>query len=206
MVKKTKASQTTSRGSRKSTTRPYNAQSRTARRRFRIGNPFEDQWDEFKDTVLSKVQGSIKASAESKLSPFDRADSVLKRLVYGFILKHRTTQAYAHVETAIIYDRDDGRPLRIRFEDNPFHWVLFGLKDYVKVVGKFEIRKSDVTRYGRQLNYADRHEITPELLIGFLMQTGSISEVCRRADELPKRFEGWFIAKQQATRDTVNAA
>lgn len=203
MVKKTKASRANSHRGLSSVAKPRSAKTRTTGKRFRIGNTFEEQWDGFKDTALTKVQQSVSASATVKLAPFDRADSVLKRLVYDFILKHRPTRGYGHIETAIVYDRDDGRALRIRFEDNPFHWVLFGLKDYVQVVGEFEILKSDVTRYGRQLNYADRHEIAPELLIGFLMQTGSISEVCRRAVEHPMRYEGWFIAKQQAEQGPV---
>lgn len=161
----------------------------------RIPSPFDSDWDDFKADVKAAITRIVNSPPGTKFAPFDRADSVLKRMVYAFVQEHRLTKPYQHLESAIANDRDEWRGLRVPFKDNPFHWILFGLKDRIVFYGKFEISKSDVTRFGRQLSYADRHEIAPALLIGFLFQTGTISEVCRKQPSLEKR-EPWYLDKQ----------
>lgn len=154
--------------------------------------PFDSDWDDFKAEVKAAITRIVNSPPGTKFAPFDRADSVLKRMVYGFVREHRPTKRYHHLETAIANDRDEWRGLRVHFEDNPFHWVLVGLKDHVVIFGKFEIKKSDITRFGRQLSYADRHNIAPQLLIGFLVQTGTISEICQKVTN-PETRERWYL-------------
>lgn len=158
-------------------------------------SPFDSDWDDFKADVKAAVTGIVNSPSGTKFAPFYRADSVLKRMVYAFVQKHRPTKRYQHLESAIANDRDEWRGLRVPFKDNPFHWILFGLKDHIVILDGFEISKSDVTRFGRQLSYADRHEIAPELLIGFLFQTGTISEICRKQSSSETR-ERWYLDKQ----------
>ena len=165
--------------------------------KLRRPSPLEVEWDEFKIDTLSKVRQRVNSPVGEKFAPYDRADSILKRMVYKFVRQHRQSKGFKHIETAISNDRDSGRTMRIRFDDNPFHWVLFGLKNCVGILGKFEIDKFSVSRFAKQLSYADRHDIEPELLIGFLLQTGTMSEVCEKADN-SNSYEGWFLAKKHA--------
>lgn len=160
-------------------------------------SPFEEEWEAFKDEVLSNIRASANSVRGAKIAPFHRTDSILKRMVYRFVIKYRHTNSYKHIEKAISDDRDSGRALRISFEENPFHWILFGLKDHVSILGKFEITKTDITRFSAQLLYADRHKICEDLLIGFLLQSGTLTEVCRKAKD-PDCREDWYIAKIKA--------
>jgi hypothetical protein len=159
-------------------------------------SPFDSDWDDFKADIKAAITRVVNSPPGTKFAPFDRADSVLKRMVYAFVHEHRPTKSFEHLETAIANDRDEWRGLRVLFIDNPFHWVLFGLKGHIEIFGKFEISKSDVTRFGRQLSYADRHEVAPELLIGFLFQTGTVSEICQKQTN-PATRERWYLDKQQ---------
>lgn len=158
-------------------------------------NPFDSDWDDFKADIKAAITRIVNSPLGTKFAPFDRADSLLKRKVYEFVREHRPTKRYEHLETAIANDRDEWRGLSVNFSENPFHWVLFGLKDHVVIFDKFEIGKWDITRYGRQLSYADRHDILPEHLIGFLFQTGTISQICQKECATPKVYEQWYLNK-----------
>jgi hypothetical protein len=183
-------------GKRKSRIRSRPSHRHSGRNR-RKRSPFDDDWDDFKADVKAAITGIVNLPNGTKMPPFDRADSVLKRMVYAFVLEHRPTQRYHHLETAIANDRDEWRGLSVNFNENPFHWVLFGLKDHVVIFDKFEIGKWDITRYGRQLSYADRHKIPPKHLIGFLFQTGTISEICQKEAATPTVYEQWYLAEQK---------
>ena len=194
MTKRMQAKVIKLRGKRKSGTQ-YRTAPRHSGQVRKLPSPFDSDWDDFKVDVKTAIASIVNSPTSTKFAPFYRADSVLKRMVYAFVHEHRPTKRYQHLESAIANDRDEWRGLRVPFKDNPFHWILFGLKDRIVFYGKFEISKSDVTRFGRQLSYADRHEIAPALLIGFLFQTGTISEVCRKQPSLEKR-EPWYLDKQ----------
>ena len=185
MIRRGKASKATKRPSR----RKASAKPDRSNKRSDAPSPFEDEWEAFKGLVSSKVQSSKTPPPGKKPAPYDKPDAVLKRTVYEFVRRHRPSKRYKHIETAITNDRDSGRALRVKFADNPFHWVLGGLKDHVDIIERY-----DITRSGRQLLYADRHDVEPHFLIGFLYQSGDPNEICRKAKR-PSQFEDWYLSK-----------
>lgn len=58
--------------------------------------------------------------------------------------------------------------------------------------------RRELGRIGRQLLYAYRHDIDPDLLVGFLLQTGSVKEVAAKASAQPLIFEDWFRLREEA--------
>jgi hypothetical protein len=173
------------------------ANKRKPTKQKKLSSSFDSDWDDFKVSVRDAITKIVNLPQGTKLVPFERANSVLKRMVYEFVNEHRKTKRDKHIESSIANDPNEWRGLWVKFEDNPFHWVLFGLKDHVVIFDKFEISKSDITRFGRQLSYADRHHIAPQHLIGFLFQTGTISEICQKEASRPMIFEQWFKEIQE---------
>lgn len=161
---------------------------------------YEGIWVSFRKSVFSEIQ-KIEISENKHRIPFETAKSVLKRMVYEFIIEHRETSKLKYLESVISDDREEGRPIRIRFDENPFHHVFFALSKHVSV-GRFSISKWDVSRFGKQLLYAQRHEVLPEYLIGFLYQCGSVSEIEAKVDDANFREE-WYKRRKIRANEPI---
>ncbi|WP_295526001.1 hypothetical protein [Novosphingobium sp. Chol11] len=171
-------------------------------------NPFGDDWEAFVDRVRAAIQVSINPSPAEKVAPYDEPSSVLKRMVYEFVRDHKRKVKSIHVETAIEKFREAQEKLKSlekqrllrtaqkEFKSNSYYWILSGLSCAV-YVGDFSIAKSNVTRFAKQLKYANRHKVPLEYLIGFLYQCGAIDEVCRKADD-PDFREPWYVPKRES--------
>lgn len=159
-------------------------------------SPLADEWDEFVNVAGAVIRQAVNQPSDVELAPYDQPESVLKRSVYSLVRSLRNRGVVKHLETAIFNDRylDTGRTKRVRFEDNPFQWVLFGLADHVEISGKFHISQPKISRYSRQLLYADRHGVPTEYLIGFLYQSGNPSQISKKAND-PAKFEQWYLQK-----------
>lgn len=171
------------------------------------------EWSGFVDGLEREVIASRgRLQAGEKLAPYDSPDGVLKRGAYGFVRsKLKAGQGRLlddvldNVRTAALGKRrksakkaEPAKQIRIRqkaFSENPFHYALRELPSKIK-----QFRGDDLNRYGRQMLYAYRHEIEPDLLIGFLAQTGTMKEVAAKAVAEPQELEEWFRAKQEAAK------
>jgi hypothetical protein len=146
-------------------------------------NPGEaDEWDEFSDRILAETQRLRNVRG---LTPYDHPDSHLKREVYRFVCRYldegNTKQLNRILEANRVI-----LPRFPTFRENPFHWALSVLRD----PKSDNIKKYQVSRFGRQLIYAKRHKIPPELLIGFLYQSGGPDVVASKAADATK-LEDW---------------
>lgn len=156
------------------------------------------------DKVSSGIRRSVFWPKGKARAPYDAPVSVLQRMAYEFVRDHRLSTADILITTAIenyrdkqedkkpTEDRRNLRRLRIAYKINPFHWVLSGLECGINVPN-FNFGKHDVFRLSQQLIYADRHDMPPHLLVGFLYQSGTIKDVCNKAKD-PSRREQWHSA------------
>lgn len=166
--------------------------------------------------LIADLTSNAKAKGESKgtvqVGPYDTHESVIKRLVYGFVRAQRASSRMAALEEFLddlrIAPTLNGRGRRpnpqlkpqvrrrrTSFASNPFHCVLCQVPE--KLV---TFAPPDRNRVAKQLLYADRHEIDSALLIGFLAQSGSIKEIARKADD-PGLRERWFEDRQAVRQD-----
>lgn len=165
---------------------------------------FDEDWQSFTEDVQAELQRSINLPEMERRSTYHDPVSVVKRMAYAFVLYHRPRTSALLIGQAIDRFRHEKeekkrlsqqkllRKMRKKYEDEPFYLVLSGLK-YAVGISDFEIGEHDVSRFASQLTYADRHGVPQHFLIGFLLQTGSLSEVVRRAKD-PNRREQWYLA------------
>jgi hypothetical protein len=161
---------------------------------------YEEEWDKFVDGVETQLAEAHQATIAFGKSPYYAPANVVKRAVYSFVddarrrLKPGPLEKtidkirVAHAGRAIL------RPLRKKIGKDTYYWVLIGLHLDCPAA---QVRKSDITRFSQHLTYARRHRVPTEYLIGFLLQTGSLSEVYRRAKDQDRR-EQWFLDKENA--------
>jgi hypothetical protein len=78
-------------------------------------------------------------------------------------------------------------PLKVSFRQNPFYWALYAARNDGSIDS---IADKDMSRFAAQMMYADRHDIPPELLVGFIYQQGSEAELTRKLRS--REFEPWY--------------
>ena len=117
-------------------------------------------------------------------------------MVYEFVWKLRNNgQKNARqeiVQSIIKADAGKKSHPRVPLRQDPFHWVMYGLRDF-KGERKDEelIKKFKVSRNAKLLNYAFRHGVPRHLLIGFILQTGTQEQIIEKAQN-PSTFEDWY--------------
>lgn len=172
-----------------------NAQVR--RKRSRITREHKE-WESFVEMVCERLRAFHDLPHDLKKSPYYAPSNIIRRSVYEFYILAKRSLKPRLLEEAIDDIRvahvgeDRARTLRKDIKKEPYYWILMGLH---LDCPEANLRKSEVTRFAQHLNYARRHKVPPEFLVGFLMQTGSSAEVYRRAMD-PDMREEWFLAKQ----------
>lgn len=126
----------------------------------------------------------LSASGEGT-SPQMSRNGRLKREIYALV-RHFLAQDHGNVIKEIV--EDDGRAPANgpAFEDNPFHWGLLSL---------FEARGDGLSRgdrylFARQMLYAHKHDVPPNLLVGFIYQSGKPQDIAQKL--LAGTFEPGF--------------
>jgi hypothetical protein len=179
--------------------RPIRSQPRPksgARKGRRTDPPLAEanDWYETSERILDRWQS---LRNQGKRTPYDERNSYLKREVYRFVcgyLDAGTEHALRHVLEG---EREDF-PTSTTFRENPFHWAFFALRD---PSAPDAIEKFEVSRFGRQLLYARRHRIPPELLVGFIHQSGGPDAVYRKVgagvlEEWASDYFQWLDAQR----------
>jgi hypothetical protein len=132
-----------------------------------------------------------KKKAKYAQPPYDKPESVLKREVYRFVKDNITLKNRSKFEDVILNSSEHSGTLKIIDTEKCYRLIFTALQSKkIRRKNQFTMKPYQITRYVGQLVYADRHDIVPELLIGFLYQTGSTSEICKKAAE-EKVYEDW---------------
>lgn len=155
-------------------------------------------WDQFVENVLEALREALGAT------PLDETAAIVKRKTYEFVRRHYRRPK--EVERAIRRyrreieegndsegDRKRSRAIRKPYKGNEFHWVLLGLRSAFSIETDISIELSPVavSRFAAQLNYARRHRVPSQYLIGFIYQSGSTESICKKAND-QGIYEPWF--------------
>lgn len=161
-------------------------------RRPRAGlSATKERWDDFVDGLRE----GMRERRNVKRPPYDKIDAFLKREVYAFVLEQLKKPAEGsklkQVLEDVIFDHEKRLPANPSFSANPFHWAFSALQheEQISLDGVRSLKRYQVSRFARQLEYAQRHDIPPDLLPGFLFQVGSPDEVYQKAGR--HGHEGW---------------
>lgn len=129
-----------------------------------------------------------RGAAGGRRSPQESATGLLKRKAYELVLHYISLGDVRTFERAV---RAEGRQLPAKpIGDNPFHFGLLALFPDTQ-----DFSRQDRHLFGVQMLYACRHNVPPQLLVGFIYQCGSQAEIRRKADR--HTIEPGFEAEYQ---------
>ncbi len=116
-------------------------------------------------------------------SPYERPISEFKRKAYSHIRKALSSPGGHNMIKSI------HRDLAIQhkgpmFHENPFYWGLLAFDEK-----REKLKAQEVGFFSRQMFYADKHDVPPCLLVGFLHQIGSRSKLS--LEKLKAMDEQW---------------
>ena len=116
--------------------------------------------------------------------PYTKPLSILKVESYKFIRrKLRDIENHSIIKRRA---EEIGRdPSNLTFQRNQFHFGLIALDIDEKILDAKRI-----SLWARQMTYAARHEIPAHLLIGFLYQSGSSTDISKKL--MANYMEPWF--------------
>lgn len=160
----------------------------------------EDDWDQLVERLGQETQRAKSRQALGKtLSRYDAPEGIRRRLTYGFVRKYQRKTDKGLLEALLNQKLDEankrkkGKKYAGRFHhnaasfgDNPFTHTLKAIEAVTGEVMVSSVR----SRLGRAMLYADRHKIEPELLVGFLCQTGSLQEIAEKSED-ERALEDW---------------
>ncbi len=129
-----------------------------------------DFWDEQCEKLRHLLADRPKGRAPG-VPPSDTRSGRLRWFVYSFVrrLKQRNRLG---IITGVVYGLDF-EPTKISFKANPYYWALYAFEN----VEKLSISAKDMSRFSLQMLYAERHNIDPELLVGFIYQQGNDNDL-----------------------------
>ena len=166
----------------------------------------KNDWVEFIAELGSDV---VKSRKLAKPSPYGAPDGVLKRGIYAFVRAKLKAGHSKQLDNALDSLRTAPQPKtvkgrtsqkQIRQRKRPFagYEFYYALREVPPKIREF--RRDELFRFGRQLQYAYRHDIDPDLLIGFLAQTGTIKDIAEKVAEDANGVEAWYAAKLAAAK------
>lgn len=100
------------------------------------------------------------------LRPFDSANGYLRREAYALIRETKSKRGGANTIRSLV-QRLSTTPETPEYTENPFYWGLLAIDPH-----RDFLSPQDLSRFAKQLLYADRNGVPPNYLIGFLYQTG----------------------------------
>lgn len=146
-----------------------------------VSDEDEGEWE----SICERVRRMIRlAPFKGKgAPPYSVSENVLKREVYRVTRRYMKEKKGHIIENIAI--NENVAPKHIKFRDNPFYWVLILMN-----VLNWQKDRGQISKISRTLLYADKHNIDPDLVVGFLHQCGTPTAICRKANA--GEFEQWY--------------
>lgn len=142
----------------------------------------EEKYKKRWDVQIEPILDVMRTRQSKGLAPYDQRTNYLKREVYRVICKLWDASGGLNVIEAAVAGCCSSLPISPALEDNPFFW---GLK---AIAARTELKPYQVTRLSQEMMYAKRHRISPDLLVGFIMQTGAARIYKKDSNE----WESWY--------------
>lgn len=125
----------------------------------------DSQWA-FDDAAGFIRDGFSQRQTVKGLRPFDSANGYLRREAYALIRETKSRKGGANTIKSLV-QRLSTTPESPEYAENPFYWGLLAIDPH-----RDFLSAQDLSRFAKQLLYADRNGVPPSYLIGFLYQTG----------------------------------
>ncbi len=123
---------------------------------------------------LRDIVAQAQARAGQPHSPFDSSTGFVKRRVYALVREFRK-----HLPLKLTLAELGDYPARASaLTENRFHWVLTALHKR-----GLKGSSSERRRIANELEYARRHDVPNEYVVGFLLQTGAGTDLYRRVED-----------------------
>jgi hypothetical protein len=138
----------------------------------------KDKWDALIEPIIAEWRHRPATGA----APYDQKANYLRREVYrvvGNLLER--SEGKQMIEAAVL-GYCGREPTRLTMSQNPFFWGLKAVAD------RISLAPDRVSRLAKEMNYAWRHNIKPDLLVGFILQTGA-SRIYKSTEI---QVEKWF--------------
>ncbi len=123
----------------------------------------KERWDQRVDPVIAEWR----KRPTKGVSPYDQKENYLRREIYRIICNLRSRAEGKAILGAAVLGHCGKEPTRLTVSQNPFFW---GLKALAARIG---LKPDRISRLSKEMLYAWRHDIEPDLLIGFILQTGA---------------------------------
>ncbi len=132
------------------------------------------------EKAIEPVDEACSVNPGASTCPQDRRTSLIKIAIYRMVRELRSKKRLSLIESIVGFLEYE--PKVIKFDANPFHWAIYAIDRNEELYRKpgrrtkssmLDIGEEPMNRLAYQLLYADRHEVPPELLIGFIYQTAS---------------------------------
>lgn len=138
----------------------------------------KSKWDALIDPILAEWR----IRPDKGVAPYDQKANYLRREIYRVIWNLRQRSEGKAVIEAAVLGHCNRMPTRLTLTQNPFFWGLKAAAD------RFDLGPDRVSRLAKEMLYAWRHQVQPDLLIGFILQTGA----ARIYDKNDVEVESWF--------------
>ncbi len=144
----------------------------------------EDPHDRLRQRLqMIREEWEARSQQAGGLSPYERPSGYLKREIYQ--LARNLTQSATSSGVMPLLDEVRGRPARGKGAVSLLHGLMS------MVVTDQQLQRTEKNRYADELQYALRHKVPDEYLIGFLLQIGSSQKTSADWSD-NSRFEVWF--------------
>ena len=146
-------------------------------------------------TIHSEWERRLKTQAElgvrdAPIPPYDTPNSYLKREVYRLVRHCIAKQAVDLLQELVAKDDSSPRPTAHN-EQDPFYWGFM----FVCGMDK-RVSRQARWRFANELLYAHKHNVPPELLVGFIYQIGKSDGLRERLHT--GRMEEWWASPRRA--------
>ena len=142
----------------------------------------EEQLKREWDALIEPIIDAWRVRPETGVAPYDQKANYLRREVYRVIRKLDGRSEGRAIIEAAVRGHCGSEPTRVSMAQNLFFW---GLK---AIAARITLEPDRVSRLAKEMLYAFRHEIEPDLLIGFILQTGAAR--IHKKDGI--EVESWF--------------
>ena len=121
---------------------------------------------------------STRPKGRSESPPWDNWSGRIRAHIYALVRRYRVQGRLKIIRQLVSGLVNE--PLKVSFHANPFYWALYAARNDADLT---ILSYKDISRFAAQMLYADRHDIDPELLIGFIYQQGGEDALKRKLDQ-----------------------
>lgn len=137
---------------------------------------FVQDWQ--RDTAVLKQRLSIRPVGADDRAPQDKRFGILKTAAYTLVRERQyNRRVMLNLERHTEYLSESNHSTT--FTENPYFWVLSALNSELKL----GLSIQSISKFSKELRYAEIHHVEPEFLVGFIYQVGTKETIAQKLRE-----------------------